>query len=162
MTADADPHPTPGVSPGTETPEGAGRAPLDALLDALAHLEEAIAREAAALGADDTAPLLEAVDDKRRALAAVEALIRQPSLVALLAAGRDGETSVLAQSPTWPRILEKLAACRAANEAVGGALAAARRSTETSLKWLGLAADDDTYASTGKSQGPRPRDLAVC
>lgn len=143
-------------------PEDADGAPLDALLAALERLEEAIAREAAALAATDSATLLDAVDDKRRALAAVETLIRQPSLAALLAGGDGRETSALTQSPTWPQVVAKLAACRTANDAVGGVLAAARRSTEASLKWLGVAADDDTYGHTGAGRGPAPRDLAVC
>jgi len=136
--------------------------PLDALLEALERLEAAIVREAAALAANDTAPLLAAVDDKRRALASVEALIRLPSLAALLADVRGREAAAVAHSPAWPRILEKLEACRAANEAVGSALAAVRRSTETSLKWLGLAGDDGTYTHRGAGRGPASRDLAVC
>ena len=44
--------------------------------------------------------------------------------------------------------------------AVGGALHAALRSTETSLKWLGLAADSPTYGD-GPTAAHR-RDLAIC
>ncbi|HEX6993043.1 MAG TPA: hypothetical protein VF339_02750 [Gammaproteobacteria bacterium] len=161
VTAAVDSHATQTVSPDAARPGDADGAALDALLDALGRLEDAIAREAAALAAADTAPLLDAVDDKRRALATVEALMRQPSLAVLLSGG-GREAASLAQSPTWPRILDKLAACRTANDAVGGVLAAARRSTEASLKWLGLAADEATYAHTGTGRGPAPRDLAVC
>jgi len=153
VTPNADSHSTRAVSADAE-------GQLGALLDALGGLEDAIAREAAALASTDSAPLLDAVDEKRRALAAVETLIRQPPLAALLREGR--ENPALTQSPTWPRILEKLEACRIANEAVGGVIAAARRSTETSLEWLGLAADDGTYPIAGAGRGPAPRDLAVC
>ena len=155
MTAPADHDVTP-----THEPRAHADGALDALLDALGHLEAAIAREAAALGETDTAPLLAAIDDKRRALATVEALIRRPELARLLDGGY--EKAPAAESATWTRILEKLAACRDANEAVGGAIAAARRSTEASLKWLGLAADDGTYGHAGASRNPASRDLAVC
>src|SRR5690606_2746936 len=99
--------PAPALSPDAE--DGTSAA-LDALIDALGHLEETIAREAVALAAADSAPLLEAVEDKRRALAAVETLIRQPSLGALLGAGPARAHDALAQSPAWPRLLETLEA----------------------------------------------------
>src|SRR5690606_15402699 len=67
VTAAVDSHATQTVSPDAARPGDADGAALDALLDALGRLEDAIAREAAALAAADTAPLLDAVDDKRRA-----------------------------------------------------------------------------------------------
>lgn len=136
--------------------------PLSALLHTLEGLERAIAEEAAVLTSGDADQLLEAVEAKRCALAAVETLLRSPELEPLL---RDPAAAASAYSSRstdaeWSALLEKLETCRSSNEAVGGALHAALRSTETSLKWLGLAADSPTYGD-GPTATHR-RDLAIC
>lgn len=154
--------------PSTASLEGApstapdSASPLSALLHTLEDLERAIAQEAAALAGGDADQLLEAVEAKRRALAAVETLLRSPELEPLLrdpAAAASAHSS-LSTDVEWPALLEKLELCRSSNEAVGGALQAALRSTETSLKWLGLAADSPTYGD-GPTATHR-RDLAIC
>lgn len=150
--------------PASSDSHGARNAPaeaIDALLGALARLEDAIDNEALSLGAPEPERLLDAVDAKRRALAEIETLIHQPSLEPLLRGDAERGRPPLARHPEWRQVLEKLEACHVSNEAVGGALSAARASTEASLKWLGLAAETDTYGDAG---GPnaRGRDLAVC
>lgn len=141
------------------SPEPRSAPPLSALLRALEDLERSLAQEGTALAGGDADRLLDAVETKRRALASLETLLRSPEFEPLL---RDpfAPDSPLSTDAAWPALLEKLEACRSSNEAIGGALHAALRSTETSLKWLGLAADSPTYGD-GPSSTTR-RDLAIC
>lgn len=137
------------------------------LLVAVGDLEQSLQSETAALVAGDAGELLAAVEQKRRAVRAVERIVRESTGTGT-GAKASGEPasplqSRLERSPEWPRLLERLTRCQLANQAAGGAIAAARRGTAELLRALGQAPAATIYDGDGHTAVDRgSRGIGVC
>lgn len=155
----------------TRTPADAGAASAEAqvgkLVTALNALEACQHNEARALAEGAVGDLERAIEHKRSALRDVQAFAEDPCLRALFepAGSTRAQASAarLERTPSWPALLQQLERCRGMNEAAGGAIATAMRSTSYALRLLGHAPEPATYDAGGTPAiGGAGRDLAVC
>lgn len=149
---------------------------LHPLLNGLEELERCLEAESAALIDGGAGRLLTAVDEKRRALRTVEAVMNEPRLRAMLTrtasedyapsaaiAGASSSLNEPTASPAWQNLMARLTRCRDLNQAAGGAIASSRRSTDQLLHLLGRAPEPGTYGVDGSAPSETGgRDLAVC
>lgn len=138
-------------------PDASSRADpaLQPLEPLLAQLEQVLEHEMRVLGEGDPVRLDAIVTEKRTLLQRVDRLCREPAVAAALsgAARADGAPEALR---------DRLRRCRALNEAIGGAVAAAMRQNELSLQLLGHSSAPVTYGPGNATAHTGARPLATC